>query len=193
MSSLLGRDAEVMGREIQPGAAPEFASEAISGGKLIGVFTQRDASVEEPQQNDLFQVGTASHIPAEVMKAMAGVDMTHVPYKISPQAIQDVAALGTLKNTSVFSPLFSSFGPDPIHERLRLGMVSALAVNDSLTFTDLRTMARHNYLCALVVDDEERMVRFIRMNLEHDGFQVSEAFNGKQAIQRLLFNACMLA
>jgi DNA-binding response OmpR family regulator len=37
----------------------------------------------------------------------------------------------------------------------------------------------------LIVDDEERMVRFIRMNLEHDGFQVSEAFNGKQAIQRL--------
>jgi len=37
----------------------------------------------------------------------------------------------------------------------------------------------------LAVDDEERMVRFIRMNLEHDGFLVSEAFNGKQAIQRL--------
>jgi two-component system KDP operon response regulator KdpE len=37
----------------------------------------------------------------------------------------------------------------------------------------------------LVVDDEERMVRFIRMNLEHDGFQVSEAFNGKQAIQNI--------
>ncbi len=37
----------------------------------------------------------------------------------------------------------------------------------------------------LVVDDEERMVRFIRMNLEHDGFQVGEAFNGKQAIQKL--------
>ena len=27
----------------------------------------------------------------------------------------------------------------------------------------------------LVVDDEERMVRFIRLNLEHDGFQVSNA------------------
>ncbi len=37
----------------------------------------------------------------------------------------------------------------------------------------------------LVVDDEERMVRFIRLNLEHDGFQVIEAFNGKQALQRL--------
>lgn len=37
----------------------------------------------------------------------------------------------------------------------------------------------------LVVDDEERMVRFIRLNLEHDGYFVSEAFNGKQALQRL--------
>ncbi len=37
----------------------------------------------------------------------------------------------------------------------------------------------------LVVDDEERMVRFIRMNLEHDGFQVVEALNGKQAIDKL--------
>jgi len=37
----------------------------------------------------------------------------------------------------------------------------------------------------LVVDDEERMVRFIRLNLEHDGFQVSEAFNGKQAVQKM--------
>jgi ATP-dependent Lon protease len=36
--------------------------EAISAGKLIGVFTQRDASVEEPQQTDLYTVGTASHI-----------------------------------------------------------------------------------------------------------------------------------
>jgi len=37
----------------------------------------------------------------------------------------------------------------------------------------------------LVVDDEERMVRFIRLNLEHDGFLVSEAFNGKEALQQL--------
>ena len=36
--------------------------EAISGGKLIGVFTQRDAAVEEPTRDDLYRVGTASHI-----------------------------------------------------------------------------------------------------------------------------------
>ena len=37
----------------------------------------------------------------------------------------------------------------------------------------------------LVVDDEERMVRFIRLNLEHDGFQVTEAHNGSQAINQV--------
>jgi DNA-binding response OmpR family regulator len=37
----------------------------------------------------------------------------------------------------------------------------------------------------LVVDDEERMVRFIRLNLEHDGFKVLEAFNGTQAINKV--------
>jgi two-component system KDP operon response regulator KdpE len=40
----------------------------------------------------------------------------------------------------------------------------------------------------LVVDDEERMVRFIRLNLEHDGFQVIEAFNGTQAIDKVRSN-----
>ena len=37
----------------------------------------------------------------------------------------------------------------------------------------------------LVVDDEERMVRFIRLNLEHDGFIVSEALDGKEALRKL--------
>jgi ATP-dependent Lon protease len=36
--------------------------DAISAGKLIGVFTQRDASIEEPLKDDLYNVGTASHI-----------------------------------------------------------------------------------------------------------------------------------
>lgn len=37
----------------------------------------------------------------------------------------------------------------------------------------------------LVVDDEERMARFIRLNLEHDGFQVIEVYRGMKAIQSL--------
>src|ERR687898_1772806 len=36
--------------------------DAIANGKLIAVFTQRDAAIEEPGQADLFAVGTATHI-----------------------------------------------------------------------------------------------------------------------------------
>ena len=36
--------------------------DAIANGKLIAVFTQRDASIEEPTQEDLYTVGTATHI-----------------------------------------------------------------------------------------------------------------------------------
>ena len=37
----------------------------------------------------------------------------------------------------------------------------------------------------LVVDDERRMVGFIRLNLEQDGFEVIEAANGNEALERL--------
>ena len=43
-------------------ASVRLIDEAMSGAKLIGVFTQRDASVEEPSQGDLHVVGTASHV-----------------------------------------------------------------------------------------------------------------------------------
>jgi ATP-dependent Lon protease len=36
--------------------------DAIANGKLIAVFTQRDATIEEPTQADLYPVGTATHI-----------------------------------------------------------------------------------------------------------------------------------
>jgi ATP-dependent Lon protease len=40
----------------------QLIDDAIAGGKLIGVFTQRDATIEEPVQADLHTVGTVSHI-----------------------------------------------------------------------------------------------------------------------------------
>src|SRR5213082_1671563 len=36
--------------------------DAIANAKMIAVFTQRDPAVEEPKQDDLFRVGTATHI-----------------------------------------------------------------------------------------------------------------------------------
>ena len=37
----------------------------------------------------------------------------------------------------------------------------------------------------LIVDDEPRMVHFIRLNLEHDGFEAVEAASGSQALDKL--------
>jgi acetyl-CoA synthetase len=43
-----------------------------------------------------------------------------------------IAALGTLKNRSVFCPLFSAFGPEPIRTRMSIGKARALVTTESL-------------------------------------------------------------
>jgi ATP-dependent Lon protease len=43
-------------------ASVRLIDEATSTGRMIGVFTQREASVEEPLQDDLYPIGTATHI-----------------------------------------------------------------------------------------------------------------------------------
>lgn len=43
-----------------------------------------------------------------------------------------IAALGTLKNRSVFSPLFSAFGPEPIRARLTIGQAKVLVTTSAL-------------------------------------------------------------
>jgi acetyl-CoA synthetase len=43
-----------------------------------------------------------------------------------------IAALGTLKNGSVFSPLFSAFGPEPIKARMTIGDAKALVTTEAL-------------------------------------------------------------
>ena len=43
-----------------------------------------------------------------------------------------ITALGTLKNRSVFSPLFSAFGPEPIRQRLSIGQGKVLVTTRNL-------------------------------------------------------------
>ena len=43
-----------------------------------------------------------------------------------------IAALGTLKNGSVFSPLFSAFGPEPIKARMAIGEAQVLITSEAL-------------------------------------------------------------
>jgi len=43
-------------------ASVRLIDESMTGSRLIAVFTQRDATVEEPTETDLFEIGTATHI-----------------------------------------------------------------------------------------------------------------------------------
>ncbi len=43
-------------------ASVRLIDEATTAGRMIGVFTQREASVEEPMLDDLYTIGTATHI-----------------------------------------------------------------------------------------------------------------------------------
>jgi ATP-dependent Lon protease len=43
-------------------ASVRLIDEATTAGRMIGVFTQREASVEEPNQEDLYPIGTATHV-----------------------------------------------------------------------------------------------------------------------------------
>ena len=63
--------------------------------------------------------GTAGHVAGELFKMMAGVNMLHVPYRGTPQAISDLLG-GQMQVT--FDPLISSI------EHIRAGKLRALAV-----------------------------------------------------------------
>lgn len=63
--------------------------------------------------------GTANHLAMELFKSMAGVNLTHVPYKGAPQAVTDL--LGGRVNVT-----FNSIGPVLAH--VRAGRLRALGV-----------------------------------------------------------------
>ena len=64
--------------------------------------------------------GTTGHLGGELFKAMAGVDMLHVPYRGGPQAITDVIA----GQAQVIFDNIASIGP-----HVKSGRVRALAVS----------------------------------------------------------------
>jgi len=66
--------------------------------------------------------GVANHLAMELFKQMAGVDITHVPYKGAPQAVTDVLA-------GHMNMMFNSIAPIVAH--IRAGRVRVLGVASS--------------------------------------------------------------
>ncbi len=59
-----------------------------------------------------------------------------------------IAALGSLKNGSLFSPLFSAFGPEPIETRMRLGGAKLLITTGALYRKKMESWRRAAALAA---------------------------------------------
>jgi len=79
--------------------------------------------------------GTTNHLSGELFKKLAGVDVTHVPYRGTGPAMQDLMA-------SRLAFMFGSFGP--ASEYIKTGRMRALAVcaaKRSIIAPDVPTMA----------------------------------------------------
>jgi tripartite-type tricarboxylate transporter receptor subunit TctC len=83
--------------------------------------------------------GTSAHLPAELLKSMAGIDISHIPYKGAVLAIPDL--LGG-RVTMMFSPV------SMVLPQVRDGKLRALAVTSlrrSPTVRELPTMDESGY------------------------------------------------
>ncbi|MFZ7128258.1 MAG: acetate--CoA ligase [Desulfobacterales bacterium] len=68
-----------------------------------------------------------------------------------------IGALGTLKNTSVFCPLFSAFGPEPIYQRMSRGDARILLTTERYYHQKVRQLTTRlpklDYVLLVDVDD----------------------------------------
>jgi ATP-dependent Lon protease len=106
--------------------------DAIANGKLIAVFTQRDATVEEPTQEDLYPVGTATHIHK----------MFKLPDGSLRLIVQGLArlTLDQVVSTDPYIRARVSTAPDAIDESDRLE-IDALARNIKTNFQQVVSLS----------------------------------------------------
>ena len=118
-----------------PGGGLNIAYEAIDrhvlagrGKKLALRWIGRDGQIRDYSYSAL---GAAANRFANLL-AQRGVAKGDRVFSLLGRVPElYVAALGTLKNGSVFSPLFSAFGPEPIKARMTIGEAKALVTSEA--------------------------------------------------------------
>jgi acetyl-CoA synthetase len=118
-----------------PGGGLNIAHEAIDrhvkaggGDKLALRWIGHDESIRDFSYDAL---GAAMNRFANVL-AQRGIGKGDRVYSLLGRVPElYIAALGTLKNGSVFSPLFSAFGPEPIKSRITIGDAKALLTTEA--------------------------------------------------------------
>ncbi|MBI4191415.1 MAG: acetate--CoA ligase [Betaproteobacteria bacterium] len=110
---------EAVDRHAQGPRAAHLALRCLGKNGMVRDFTYRNLAVETSRfANVLAGLGVQ---PGERVFVLAG----RIPELY-------IAVLGALKQRCVVSPLFSAFGPEPIHTRFALGSGSVLVTSESL-------------------------------------------------------------
>ena len=118
-----------------PGGGLNIAHEAVDrhlragrGDKLVLRWIGRDDRIRDYSYSAL---GAATNRFANVL-ARHGVTKGDRVFSLLGRIPElYFAALGTLKNGSVFSPLFSAFGPEPIKARMSIGSAKVLVTSEA--------------------------------------------------------------
>ena len=117
-----------------PGGGINIAHEAIDrhvlanrGNKLALRWIGRDDQIRDYSYSAL---GAAANRLANVLLQHGVAKGDRVFSLLGRVPELYIAALGTLKNGSVFSPLFSAFGPEPIKARMTIGNAKVLITSE---------------------------------------------------------------
>ena len=119
-----------------PGGGLNIAHEALDrhvaagrGGHIALRIVAGDGSVTEHSYADL---AALTNRFAQTLQDL-GVGPGERVFALLPRGLEVyVTALGTLKNRSVFSPLFAAYGPEPVRQRLALGDARVLVTTAAL-------------------------------------------------------------
>jgi acetyl-CoA synthetase len=118
-----------------PGGGLNIAYEAVDrhiragrGDKLALRWIGRDDSIRDFSYATL---GAAVNRFANILKERGIAKGDRISSLLGRVPELYIGALGTLKNGSVFSPMFSAFGPEPIKARMTIGNSSALITTEA--------------------------------------------------------------
>ncbi len=118
-----------------PGGGLNIAFEAVDrhvatrGSALAFRFRRKDGTVDD---YTYARLAAESNRFANALHALGVHDGNVVATILGRCPDLYVTALGTLKNRSIFCPLFSAFGPEPLRDRLRLGNTRVVVTTDAL-------------------------------------------------------------
>jgi acetyl-CoA synthetase len=109
---------EAVDRHVLAGNGTRLALRWISQDDTVRDYTYRDLQAETNRfANLLTTLGIGNG--ARVFSLLGRIPELYI------------AALGTLKNGSVFSPLFSAFGPEPVRARMTIGEATAVVTTET--------------------------------------------------------------